>query len=106
MDQGLLNLITIIVGGGGIVGGIVALIKVRPETARVVVSAAEGAVVVQAKVIKSLTDENHRLKEECEDCHEEVVDLRELVELITERKRKRRKSDPLPEEAPDQDGNQ
>lgn len=36
-------------------GGIYALIKVRPEAGQIVVSAAQGAVVVQTTVIDNLT---------------------------------------------------
>lgn len=49
--------------GGGTLGGIYALLKLRPEAGQIVVTAAEGAVVVQTAVIKSLQEENRRLQE-------------------------------------------
>lgn len=49
------------VGGGG---GIAALIKLRPERGRIVIDAAQGAVVVQATVIDDLQEELGRVKAE------------------------------------------
>jgi chromosome segregation ATPase len=52
-----------IVGTGGIIGGLVALLKVRPETGKLIVEAAEGAVVVQAGVMRELRAEIEALRE-------------------------------------------
>jgi hypothetical protein len=101
VDSTALNVLTIIIGSGGIVGGIVALFKMRPETSRIVVSAAEGAVIVQSGVITSLKNEIQRLHEDHELCQDEVQELRDLLDLINERKIQRRKLPILPEEAPD-----
>lgn len=57
------GLVALIVGlGGG--GGLAALIKLRPERGRIVIDAAQGAVVVQATVIDDLQDELARVKAE------------------------------------------
>lgn len=56
-----LSVLTILIGGGGIATGVVALFKIKPEVARVTVSAAEGAVLVQTGVIASLRAEIERL---------------------------------------------
>lgn len=60
------NIITVVAGiiiallGGG---GLVAILKVRPEAAQISVSAAQGAVIVQTGVIEALREENRRLAE-------------------------------------------
>lgn len=59
----LVPIIVAAVVGGSLTGGIVALFKMRPETGAIIVSAAQGAVVVQASVINDLNAENRRLRE-------------------------------------------
>lgn len=88
------------------------LYKVKPDTNRVTVSAAEGAVVVQTGVIKSLQEELSRLDEDHKDCEKRMVamraenleeldimrkqyraeirELRTIVEAVDERKTNRR----------------
>lgn len=46
-----------LLGGGGVVGAIVAFIKVKPEAGQLVIKAAEGAVVVQSGVIEDLREQ-------------------------------------------------
>lgn len=86
-----------LVGGGG---GIVALFKMRPEVSRVVISSAEGAVVVQSGVITDLRNEISRLRteldEERRECEEridaqdsEIAALRETVERIDQRRKEK-----------------
>jgi len=50
--------------GGGFFTGVVALLKVRPERDAVVVTAAQGALVVQSEVMDDLKEEIIRLREE------------------------------------------
>ncbi len=50
--------------GGGFFGGLVALLRVRVDRDRIVVDAAQGAVVVQSSVIKDLQEEGARRQEE------------------------------------------
>jgi predicted RNase H-like nuclease (RuvC/YqgF family) len=50
--------------GGGLVTAIVALYKVRPESGQIVVTAAQGALLVQSGVIENLQKEIQRLTEE------------------------------------------
>lgn len=52
------------IGGGGIVTAIVALYKVKPESGQIVVTAAQGALVVQTGVIDNLQKEIKRLSDE------------------------------------------
>lgn len=58
MEAGsIVTLVGLVLGGGGIAAGVVALIKVRPEAGQVVVTAAQGALVVQSGVIDELKEE-------------------------------------------------
>lgn len=93
MTKDVIEVLAILIGGGGLIGGIVALIKVRPESARISVDAAQGAVVVQASVITSLREENDRLKKEKEACDLEMDALQKIIETIEERKSLRRLED-------------
>jgi len=96
----LLNIIAIIIGSGGIVGGIAAAFRIGPDRTRLVVGAAQDAVVVQKSVIESLTAEIDRLHEEKGLCEEEVQELRDLLDLINERKINRRRSEQYHEDSP------
>lgn len=86
MNDSTLQILAIIFGAGGAIGGLVTLLRLRSDTARTTVSAAEGAVIIQSTVIDNLRDERARLREENEE-------LRELLEVIDERKRVRREED-------------
>lgn len=88
MNKDVIELISIILGGGGIAGAMVALFKVRPEAARISVDAAQGAVVVQASVITALRDENERLRKHCEETDKENEHLRDMLNGIDERKKR------------------
>jgi hypothetical protein len=46
-----------VVLGGGFLGGIYALLKLRPEAGQITVTAAQGAVIVQTGVIDTLKSE-------------------------------------------------
>jgi threonine dehydratase len=94
----LATIIISAIGGGGIITAIVAAFKVKPDIARVTVSAAEGAVIVQSGVISSLRDELNRLKAdhaECEKRHDEmeerltreVEQLRAALKAVGERRK-------------------
>ncbi len=67
-------------GAGGVLAGLVALVKSRSETAKTVVEAAGGAVVVQASVITGLTAEISRLRELLTNAMRERDDYRTTVE--------------------------
>lgn len=86
MNDATLQVLAIVLGSGGVIGGLVTLLRLRSDTARTTVSAAEGAVIVQSGVISSLRDENTRLREANEE-------LRELLAAIDERKNARRAED-------------
>lgn len=59
----LAPVIIAVTAAGGLCGGIVALLRVRPEAGKLVVEAAEGAVVVQSGVITSLREELGKVRE-------------------------------------------
>ena len=86
LNDNLLEILAIVIGSGGTIGGLVTLLRLRSDTARTTVSAAEGAVIVQSNVIANLDNENDRLREENQE-------LRDLLDLIDERRRLRRAED-------------
>jgi hypothetical protein len=97
MNPEIMQVLAILIGGGGLIGGAVAFIKMKPDIANISVKSAEGAVVVQAGVITSLKDEITRLsqdlKNEREDCQRKldlqdlkIAALENLVNAIDERK--------------------
>lgn len=105
-----------------IITAVGTLYKVRPDANRITVGAAEGAVIVQTGVIKSLQEELARMDndhKECEirltnmraehikqmaalrkDYQNEIRELRILVEAIDERKKDRRCTHPDHKESP------
>lgn len=86
LNENILQILAIVIGSGGTIGGIVTLLRLRSDTARTTVGAAEGAVIVQSNVITNLENENTRLREANEE-------LRELLAVIDERKNARRVED-------------
>jgi len=58
----LLPFLVAVIGGSGLIGGVIALLKLRPEAGQIIVTAAQGAVIVQTGVIDSLREENERLR--------------------------------------------
>ena len=58
-----LPLIVTILSAGGLAGAVVALLKLRPESGAIVVTAAQGALIVQSGVIDALQEENKRLRD-------------------------------------------
>lgn len=64
MNPEIMQTLAILIGSGGLLAGIVALFKIRPDIANVSVKSAEGAVIVQSGVITSLRQEIERLSED------------------------------------------
>lgn len=74
--------ILVAVLGGGFVTGLVALLRFRVDKDAVVVSAAQGAVVVQSGVIDALQEELARARKDRDDERARVVALEtELAKL-------------------------
>lgn len=65
--SGLVPLIISTLFGGGIVAVISALYKVKPEAGQIVVTAAQGALIVQTGVIENLRKEIERISKEAEE---------------------------------------
>jgi anaerobic glycerol-3-phosphate dehydrogenase len=79
----LVPLLVAVIGAGGVVGSIAAYRKVQPEKDSIVVTAAQGALVIQAGVLDELRQELGR-------CHERIEDLtRELHEETARLRRER-----------------
>jgi predicted RNase H-like nuclease (RuvC/YqgF family) len=74
--------------GGSIVAGIVALYKVKPEAGQIVVTAAQGALIVQTGVIDNLKKEVQRLNDEIENLKKENEDLRDKLSAILDSQKK------------------
>lgn len=68
----LLTGIISFVFGGGLVTAIIALYKVKPEAGQIVVTAAQGALLVQTGVIENLKKEVERL-------NTEVIELKQSL---------------------------
>lgn len=64
--------------GGGLIWAIVALYKVKPEAGQIVVSAAQGALIVQTGVIENLQKEIERIQAEAK---AEIEGLRASLKL-------------------------
>ena len=64
-------LVVSIIGGGGLIAGIVALLKLRPEAGQILVTTAQGVVIVQSTVIDSLQKELSRVGSELDELREE-----------------------------------
>lgn len=71
--------------GGGLIAGIAVLLKVRPESGQIVVTAAQGAVIVQSAVIDDLTEEMQRQRGRVDDLQ------RDLIDAVTESVRLRQR---------------
>jgi anaerobic glycerol-3-phosphate dehydrogenase len=76
------NVTTLIVAilGGGFINGLIALLRFRVDKDAVVVTAAQGAVVVQTGVIDALQEELERLKNDVTVARTEVERLQKLYE--------------------------
>lgn len=90
-EAGAAALVVAILGSTGLVGGIVALLRVRPESGKLIVEAAEGAVVVQGGVITELRRELNSLREalelerdERDECATRCTDLERKVRDLEE----------------------
>jgi hypothetical protein len=81
----LTPLLVAVLGAGGIVGGIVALMKLRPEAGQIVVNAAQDALIVQSGVLEALLAENRRLIEKVAAVERENTDLlAKMTQMATE----------------------
>lgn len=79
MMHDLVSLFVALLGAGGLVGAVVALVKLRPESGQIVVTAAQGALVVQSGVIESLRNQNAHQQARIDDLQMENNQLRMRV---------------------------
>lgn len=63
-------------------GGLVALLRVRTDKNKIVVDAAQGAVIVQSGVIEALREELNRVKGERQRLEQLVQNLRNEVQAL------------------------
>lgn len=83
MSTQLIITLTIgLLGSGGIVAAIVALLKVRPETGQILVTTAQGVVIMQSGVIERLEKEIKRLSDELEEMRTENQKLRNRIREV------------------------
>lgn len=94
MTSGSLTTLGSVVLGGGFLSGVVALLKLKPEGAQIVVSAAKDVVVIQQGALDDLRQQMADMEARFElqtkaaalalaECHRERDDLRS--ELVAER---------------------
>lgn len=76
-------IIAALIGAGGIWGGIAAFRKVQPEKESIIVTAAQGVVVMQAGVLEDLREELTRALGRIDELEDELH--RETDRLRTER---------------------
>lgn len=90
----LVTTIVYVLFGGGLFGGLVALVKLRPEGAQILVATAKDVVVIQRGVIEDMEQRFASMEDRFEqqvaastlslaECHSERDDLRS--ELVAER---------------------
>lgn len=82
MVRDLLPLIVSLIGAGGLVGAVIALIKLRPEAGQIVVTAAQGALIVQTGVIDSLKEYTARQQQRIDALEGENTNLRERLQIL------------------------
>jgi chromosome segregation ATPase len=76
------SLLVLAVGGGGIVGAIVAFRKLVPERESIIVTAAQGAIVIQGSVLDELREEIDRLNSRLQEVRDDAHELRQEVGLM------------------------
>lgn len=62
------TLVAVVIGGGGFVGAIIALLKFRPEAGQILVTTAQGVVIIQKSVIEDLRQEIERIGKGYNEC--------------------------------------
>lgn len=67
METNWIQVITGIIGGGGLLGMISTFIITRRRAENMSVKTAEGALVVQERIVTNLTSELKRMKEDCDE---------------------------------------
>jgi hypothetical protein len=71
--------VIMVLGGGGLITAFVALLKLRPEAGQIMVTTAQGVVIVQTGVIESLQKELKRVSDELDEVRRDNVGLRARI---------------------------
>lgn len=71
-----------LLGSSGFLGGIYALLKLRPEAGQITVATAQGVLVMQTSVIDDLREENARLQGRIDALEAENSSLMRRLEAI------------------------
>lgn len=71
-SDALVPVLIALIGSGGLVGGIVAFMKLRPEKDAMVVSAANVALTMQTGIVQTLREELERATARLEECEAEL----------------------------------
>ena len=68
--------------GGGLLTALIAFFKLRPEAGQIVVTAAQGALIVQSGVIDDLNSEITRLKAVIVEQDKEISALKQRLKFV------------------------
>lgn len=78
----ILQLLISFIIGGGLTSFVASLWKVRQEAGRIIVDAAQGAVIVQAKVIDELREELKATRLELKEVRNELINVRNELKMV------------------------
>jgi predicted nuclease with TOPRIM domain len=87
MDRDVINVILAVLGSGGLLGGIYALLKLRPEAGQITVTAAEGVVMMQSGVLERMEGEAQRYRDRLDALEAEMRTVDQLRQRISELER-------------------
>lgn len=77
-----------LVGAGGLAGSLLAFLRLKPERESIIVTAAQGAVVIQSGVLDDLADELRRTQEQFaeleSDLRGEMARMNDELNRVTE----------------------
>lgn len=76
--------LSLVFGGGGIVAAIAAFFKVRPERESIMVSTAQGVVVMQASILDELREELERVNDRADELALGQKQLKEELNKVTQ----------------------
>lgn len=80
MDQSLLSTLVVVILGGGFVGGIVALLKLKPEGDQILVSSAKDVVLIQKGALDDLRLEREEDRKRMEDLEDRMTEQLEVAD--------------------------
>ncbi len=81
MDSDLLSTLVVVILGGGFVGAIVAIVKLKPEGDQILVSSAKDVVLIQKGALDDLRREREEDRKRMEDIEARMITQLEASEL-------------------------